>query len=90
MITYIFECPKGHLTEKFRFGLDRLDKWKAGKLKIECEKCGSTELHIHIPKGSGTFKMDSDFNVKTNKIVSDYGKSMPGADSNKKASYLMG
>ena len=59
------ECGKDF--EMFRFGNERLDKWKTGEKtdpEVKCEHCGSTDVKlIEIPKGSGQFKKFPVYNI---------------------------
>jgi len=57
MITYNFECIScKEKFEKFRFGIENLNKWKNNELIIKCPKCGKEDHKQIIAKGSGMFK----------------------------------
>jgi hypothetical protein len=55
MITYDFECEKGHKFEMFRLGQENRKKWEKGKFEIKCTKCGTLKIKPYLAEGSGAF-----------------------------------
>lgn len=57
MTSYVFKCKScKEEFDKFRFGLNNLELWQKGELKITCPHCGKNKVERIITKGSGQFK----------------------------------